>query len=55
MTLRRVARSDKCACECACFCSADCARAGAAEHAAMCKLVRGSVVTVETESVQLMG
>ena len=46
--------ADKCECECACFCSPGCAKRGAADHAPLCKLVRASAVTVDTETLQLL-
>ena len=47
--------ADKCACECACFCSSECKQRAAAEHAPLCRLVRASAPTVDTEEpLQLM-
>lgn len=44
-----------CKCNVACFCSKACEKKASDSHRKLCKLVRGSHVTVEEEVVQLLG
>ena len=41
------------ACQCACFCSKECQVSGWSSHKKLCKLVKASTVSVETELLQL--